>query len=540
MSELMVAPRGMARFPVASRQRPSPPMPRPPAIRPPRCSRDYAVPAVFPVILVFAAQEAARADLPAAAWERARGGVHGEHDIVLHRPLVLDEPLDTWAQISAVRTSRAGTHVVVHLEQTDADGHIAVEQWWTMVLLGLHRRRRCGIDARRPSLPRRRAGQCARRREPTPRRATSPIATPRCPATGRRTTSTSRSRGRPDSTSCSLTACARWRSARTACSACSASTIPAGFRESQCDLLADTVGRGADGECLWHRPEFGRIRGDQQRRADHHPRKIGTAAMTKPEIGVYLPQMGFTYDDILHRTLRCEELGIDSLWLYDHLYGPGAPDYPSMEAWTLATALLSRTERIRVGHMVLCNQFRHPAVLAKMATTLDQISAGRLQLGSAAVRSRTSTTGSASRGAPSPSVRHGWARRWRSCSRRLPMNVIDFKEAFHRQDMPIKPGPVPDTPAADHRGRGRREVHAALVARYADVWNVPTYALGKLEHKSAVLRSKCEEIGRDPDTIVLSVEAVMALAPDDDSLPAVRTLAEKRFGLPALGCTRAG
>jgi acyl dehydratase len=96
-----------------------------------------AVPAVFPVILVFDAQEAARADLPAAAWERARGGVHGEHDIVLHRPLIVDEPLTTWSQISAVRTSRAGTHLVVHLEQTDADGRIAVEQWWTMVLLGL-------------------------------------------------------------------------------------------------------------------------------------------------------------------------------------------------------------------------------------------------------------------------------------------------------------------------------------------------------------------------------------------------------------------
>jgi acyl dehydratase len=95
------------------------------------------VPAVFPVILVFGAQEAARADLPAPAWERARGGVHGEHDIVLHRPLVPDEPLDTWSQISAVRTTRAGTHVVVHLEQADADGRIAVEQWWTMVLLGL-------------------------------------------------------------------------------------------------------------------------------------------------------------------------------------------------------------------------------------------------------------------------------------------------------------------------------------------------------------------------------------------------------------------
>jgi acyl dehydratase len=96
-----------------------------------------AVPAVFPVILVFAAQEAARADLPAAAWERVRGGVHGEHDIVLHRPLVPGEPLDTRSQISAVRTSRAGTQVVVHLEQFDSEERIAVEQWWTMVLLGL-------------------------------------------------------------------------------------------------------------------------------------------------------------------------------------------------------------------------------------------------------------------------------------------------------------------------------------------------------------------------------------------------------------------
>ena len=137
MSELAVAP---------SRRGPFPGLLRPDAIaayaaatgdHTPAVLEGLAVPAVFPVILVFGAQEAARADLPAAAWERVGGGVHGEHDIVLHRALVPGERLVTWAQISAVRTSWAGPHLVVHLEQSDAEGRIAVEQWWTMVLLGL-------------------------------------------------------------------------------------------------------------------------------------------------------------------------------------------------------------------------------------------------------------------------------------------------------------------------------------------------------------------------------------------------------------------
>jgi acyl dehydratase len=96
-----------------------------------------AVPAVFPVILIFEPQEAARADVPEAVWQRIRGGVHGEHDIVIHRPLVPGERLDTSSWISAVRTSRAGTQIVVQFEQVGADGAVAVEQWWTMVLLGL-------------------------------------------------------------------------------------------------------------------------------------------------------------------------------------------------------------------------------------------------------------------------------------------------------------------------------------------------------------------------------------------------------------------
>lgn len=259
------------------------------------------------------------------------------------------------------------------------------------------------------------------------------------------------------------------------------------------------------------------------------------------DIGVYVPQMGFTFAEILHRAQRCEELGIGSLWLYDHMYGPGVPNIDSLEAWTLATALLSRTERLRVGHMVLCNQFRHPAVLAKMATTLDQVSDGRLELG----------IGSGS----IEDEHHRLGLDWGSFaqrSERLRETLEILTQAFAEQridfagahytvhDMPIKPGSVQQPrPPIVVGGSGERYT-LPLVARYADVWNVPTYALGEMEHKLAVLRSICEDIGRDPATIVMSVEAVLALAPDDGALDAVRQIAEKRFGGPGFGLHEGG
>ncbi|ADU00053.1 MULTISPECIES: LLM class flavin-dependent oxidoreductase [Mycolicibacterium] len=258
--------------------------------------------------------------------------------------------------------------------------------------------------------------------------------------------------------------------------------------------------------------------------------------MRRPEIGVYLPQMGFSFDEVLHRARRCEDLGIDSLWLYDHLYGPGMPDYPSMEAWTLATALLSRTERLRIGHMVLCNQFRHPVTLAKMVTTLDQISGGRLSLGigSGSIEDEHRRAGlpwgtfaerSAQLGETLQILRQAFTD-----------ERVDFAgRHFTVTDFPIKPGPVQKSGPPIVVGGVGEKYTLPLVARYADVWNVPTYALDQIEPKIAVLRSICEDIGRDPDSIVLSIEAVMAVAPDQESLESVRMLAEKRFRGPGFG-----
>lgn len=259
------------------------------------------------------------------------------------------------------------------------------------------------------------------------------------------------------------------------------------------------------------------------------------------DIGVYVPQMGMTYPDVLHRAHRCEELGIESLWLYDHLCGPGAPEIDSLEAWTLATALLSRTERLRVGHMVLCNQFRHPAVLAKMATTLDQISAGRLQLGlgSGSIEDEHLRTGLDWGTFAERSRRLGEA--LEILTQAFASGRVDFAgEHYQVREMPIRPGPV-QQPRPPIVVGGVGEKHTLpLVARYADVWNVPTYALGELERKLSVLRALCADIGRDPATIVMSVEAVMALSPDEATLPEVRAVAEKRFGGPGFGLQEGG
>jgi alkanesulfonate monooxygenase SsuD/methylene tetrahydromethanopterin reductase-like flavin-dependent oxidoreductase (luciferase family) len=97
--------------------------------------------------------------------------------------------------------------------------------------------------------------------------------------------------------------------------------------------------------------------------------------------GLFLPQWRLDFEELVRRARAAEAAGFDTLWLMDHLWPPAAPGEDCFEAWTLATALALRTERLRIGHMVLCNPLRHPALLAKMAASLDVISGGRLELG---------------------------------------------------------------------------------------------------------------------------------------------------------------
>src|SRR5215218_8785056 len=88
-----------------------------------------------------------------------------------------------------------------------------------------------------------------------------------------------------------------------------------------------------------------------------------------------------TWPELVDIWQRVESLGFDSVWLPDHVVPTFRRDLPLMEAWTLLAGLATVTSRIRVGVLVSCNTFRHPALLAKQATTVDHVSGGRLELG---------------------------------------------------------------------------------------------------------------------------------------------------------------
>ena len=96
---------------------------------------------------------------------------------------------------------------------------------------------------------------------------------------------------------------------------------------------------------------------------------------------LFLPQVRMSAADITDRARHAEASGFDGMAFIDHLEAPGLPDESIWEAMAIATWVAAKTERLRIGHLVLCDAFRHPAVLAKQAVTLSDASNGRFELG---------------------------------------------------------------------------------------------------------------------------------------------------------------
>jgi alkanesulfonate monooxygenase SsuD/methylene tetrahydromethanopterin reductase-like flavin-dependent oxidoreductase (luciferase family) len=262
--------------------------------------------------------------------------------------------------------------------------------------------------------------------------------------------------------------------------------------------------------------------------------------VTDVAFGIYVPQLALGFPEILSRAKSCEELGYDSLWLFDHLYGPGLPDVDSFEGWTLATALLAQTSRLRVGHLVLCNNFRHPALLAKMATTLDVISGGRIELG---IGSGSYEPEHNEAGLPWGSARERSERLAEALeiiTRMFASSRTTFEgQHYAVRDLPNLPGPVQQPRPPIHIGGAGPLRTLPLVARYADAWNVPTYALDRIPELQRTLDDECARIGRDPKTIRRSIEGVLVVAPaerlDDALAVARRRYGDAGFGLDVGG-----
>ncbi|WP_206788962.1 LLM class flavin-dependent oxidoreductase [Amycolatopsis sp. MtRt-6] len=251
------------------------------------------------------------------------------------------------------------------------------------------------------------------------------------------------------------------------------------------------------------------------------------------------------YEEILRVWREADTVPeIGHAWLFDHLMPiAGAPDGPILEGWTLLSALAAQTSRMRVGLLVTSNRFRPPAMLAKIATTADIVSAGRLDFGIGA-GSRPSHPLARreydAHGLPYHDQADAVAALAEACTviRRLwtSSEPFDFTGSHVSLTGAFgNPRPVqrPHPPIVIG---GRASATLRVVAEHADVWNIPGGGeISDLAARSRVLDGYCAEIGRDPAEITRSI-----FLPVDYERPAVvrakiAEAAEAGFGHFVLG-----
>jgi probable F420-dependent oxidoreductase len=204
---------------------------------------------------------------------------------------------------------------------------------------------------------------------------------------------------------------------------------------------------------------------------------------------------------------QAEEGGFDSIWLFDHLLfrHDGQPTSGIWECWTMLAALAEATERVELGTLVLCNPFRNPALLAKMAHTLDEVSGGRLILGLGAGWHQPEFEAF---GFPFDHRVDRLEEALQIVRPLLREGQADFQGAHYQaRNCQIRPrGPRDGGPPLLVGAFGPRMLR--LAASYADLWN--TAWLGQpreLAEPLSAVRAACVEVGRDPATLAITVGA---------------------------------
>jgi len=236
-------------------------------------------------------------------------------------------------------------------------------------------------------------------------------------------------------------------------------------------------------------------------------------------MGVIVPQ-GWTGEfdgwdpmDAWRRTTevagQAEQLGFESIWLFDHFHTvPRPTDEITFESFTTLSALAARTERVRLGHIVICTAFRNPALTAKMVSTMDAISGGRMELGIGAGWKRDEWL---AYGYGFPETKERLARLADDLGVITAMLAGDrhqhatFEGAVsHVRDARNVPKPIQRPRVPIMVGGNGPNVTWRLAARYADELNVDGMTPAELRSALPTIHSRCEEIGRDPASLRIS------------------------------------
>ena len=230
---------------------------------------------------------------------------------------------------------------------------------------------------------------------------------------------------------------------------------------------------------------------------------------------VQTPVESTTYAALVRHWQRAEELGYDAAWLDDHFYGVATPPSDdSLECWTLMAALARETSRLRFGTLVICNNYRHPPLLAKMASTLDHIGGGRLEFGIGAGWYEHEYK---AYGYDFPPIGTRLAQ-LEEALQIVKLMWTEERASFHGRHYRVErawcnPKPVQQPHPPIMIGGGGEKVLLRLVARYADRWNFGG-SVDEFGQKLAVLERHCAALGRDVAAIEKSWFGNVIIEPD--------------------------
>jgi F420-dependent oxidoreductase-like protein len=232
-----------------------------------------------------------------------------------------------------------------------------------------------------------------------------------------------------------------------------------------------------------------------------------------PIFGVFIPQgwkmelAGIDgaenkWNKAVEIAVKAEELGFDSIWVYDHFHNVPAPAHEAVfECWTTMAAISQRTSRIRLGQMVGCNSYRNPGLLAKITSTIDVISGGRLDWGIGAGWYENEYRGYGF-DFKKPSDRIGMLKETVEIVKSMWSNAETTYDGkyykLERANCDPKPLQKPLPPV--WIGGGGEKVTLRVVAEHADVSNFGS-SVDEFIRKREILKGHCAAIGRDEDTI---------------------------------------